>query len=90
MNGEVRSTQLSRTEIAERMKKEGVDVSHNILKQPRKKDGYVKRKMRKKRTCGPAHKDRNAQFMKIADLRKRHQATENSMISMAAAVRVFR
>jgi len=82
MDAKVKWTNLSKGEIAERMKQKGIDVSRNIIKKLFKKHGYVKRKAQKKRASGPAHKDRNAQFENIAALREQYQAAGCPVISI--------
>jgi hypothetical protein len=68
----VKWTQLSRAEIAGRMKKKGIAVSRNIIKKLFKKHGFVKRKALKKVATGQ-HPERNAQFEKIAGLREQYE-----------------
>jgi Rhodopirellula transposase DDE domain len=71
MRTEVKWTNLSRRQIAERMKDRGTPVSRDVVSQLLKKHGYRKRKALKKKTMGH-HRDRNAQFEKIARLKKKY------------------
>ncbi len=83
MDEKIKWTNLTRREIAEGMKKEGIDVSKNIVRKLLKKHGYVKRKALKKKSTGE-HKDRNRQFKKIARLRKKYKKDKNPIISIDA------
>ena len=68
----VKWTNLSRRQIAKRMKDLGTPVSRDVVSQLLKKHGYRRRKALKKKTMGPRHPDRNAQFENIARLKKKY------------------
>jgi hypothetical protein len=51
-----------------------------------KNNGYVKRKALKKKAAG-FHKNRNAQFERIADLRETYNATGNPVISVDTSIK---
>jgi hypothetical protein len=70
MRLEVKWTNLSRRQIAQRMKDRGTPVSRDVVSQLLKRHGYRRRKALKKKTMGPRHPDRNAQFENIARLKK--------------------
>ena len=67
MRGDVKWTNLSRREIAGRMGALGTPVSRDVVSQLLRQHGYRRRKALKKKTMGH-HRDRNAQFEKIARL----------------------
>ena len=71
MNPEVKWTNLSRRQITSRMAESGTRVGRDVVSQLLRKHGYRKRKALKKKTMGH-HRDRNAQFEKIARLRKKY------------------
>ncbi len=60
---------------------EGLKVSRNIIVKLLKKHGYVKRKPLKKK-AGGGHVNRNAQFERIAELRKLYESEGNPVISV--------
>jgi hypothetical protein len=70
MRGDIKWTNLSRRQIAERMGALGTPVSRDVVSQLLRQHGYRRRKAQKKKTMGHHH-DRNAQFEKIARLRKK-------------------
>jgi hypothetical protein len=72
MRLEVKWTNLSRRQIAKRMKDIGTPVSRDVVSQLLKKHGYRRRKALKKKTMGPRHPDRNAQFENIARLKRKY------------------
>jgi Rhodopirellula transposase DDE domain len=72
MRLEVKWTNLSRRQIAKRMKDLGTPVSRDVVSQWLRKHGYRRRKALKKVTMGPRHPDRNAQFENIARLKKEY------------------
>ena len=71
MRAEVKWTNLSRRQIAKRMAELGTRVGRDVVSQLLRKHGYRKRKALKKKTMGH-HRDRNAQFEKIARLKKKY------------------
>ena len=52
MNEKIRWVKLTRSEISEKMKELGINVSRNIVKKLVKKHKFVKRKMQRKRSIG--------------------------------------
>jgi len=69
MRLEVRWTNLSRRQIAARITELGTPVSRHVVSQLLRKHRYRRRKALKKKTMGPRHPDRNAQFENIARLK---------------------
>lgn len=82
MRLEVKWTNLSRRQIAKRMKELGTPVSRDVVSQLLKKHGYRRRKALKKKTMGPRHPDRNAQFENIARLKKKYLKVGLPVISI--------
>lgn len=74
-------TDLSCTEIVEKMKKLGEYVGRKIVKKLLKKHGYKKRKMQKRLSTGTT-RYRNEQFEKIYKLRKKYEKEPNPIISV--------
>ena len=68
MREDVRWTNLTRAEIAQRLKDAGTPVSVTVVKQLLRKHRYVQRKAQKSQTMGQ-HADRNQQFERV-DSRK--------------------
>ena len=60
--------------------KKGFKVSRNIVKKLLKKHNYLKRKPLKK--AGGGHINRNAQFERIAELRKHYESEGHPVISV--------
>jgi len=83
MNGNVKWTNLSRSQIIKAMAKQGIKVSKNIIKKLLKKHQFVKRKMQRKKSTG-THKDRNEQFLAIAELRAQYESKGNPVLSIDA------
>lgn len=83
MNDTIKWTNLTRSEIAKAMAKQGINVSKNIIKKLLKKHQFVKRKMQRKKATG-IHKDRNEQFLVIADLRTQYEAKGHPVLSIDA------
>jgi Rhodopirellula transposase DDE domain len=81
MRGDVKWTNLSRRQIAERMGALGTPVSRDVVSQLLRKHGYRRRKAQKNKTMGH-HRDRNAQFEKIARLRKKYLKAGLPVISI--------
>ena len=72
MRPEVKWTNLSRRQIAQRISERGTRVSRHVVSQLLRRHGYRRRKALKQETMGPPHTDRNAQFENIARLKKRY------------------
>jgi hypothetical protein len=83
MDEKVKWSNLTRSEISQKMAKRGIKVSKNIIKKLLKKHGYVKRKALKKTATGE-HKERDQQFNKIAGLRNDYENSKNPIISIDA------
>jgi hypothetical protein len=81
MRGDVKWTNLSRGEIAKRMGSMGTPVSRDVVSQLLRRHGYRRRKALKKKTMGH-HRDRNAQFEKIARLKKKYLKAGLPVISI--------
>ena len=82
MRLEVKWTNLSRRQIAKRIAELGTPVSRHVVSQLLRKHGYRRRKALKKKTMGPRHPDRNAQFENIARLRKAYLKAGSPVISI--------
>jgi hypothetical protein len=82
MRLEVKWTNLSRRQIAKRMEELGTPVSRDVVSQLLRKHGYRRRKALKKKTMGPRHPDRNAQFENIARLKKKYLKAGLPVISI--------
>jgi hypothetical protein len=82
MRLEVKWTNLSRRQIAKRIKELGTPVSRHVVSQLLRKNGYRRRKALKKKTMGPRHPDRNTQFENIARLKKKYLKAGLPVISM--------
>jgi hypothetical protein len=72
MRADVKWTNLSRRQIAKKLAELGTPVSRDVVSQLLRKHKYRRRKAQKKKTMGPRHPDRNAQFEKIARLKKEY------------------
>jgi hypothetical protein len=82
MRPEVRWTNLSRRQIAQRITELGTRASRHVASQLLRKHGYRRRKALKKKTMGRRHKGRNAQFENIARLRKEYLGAGLPVISI--------
>jgi Rhodopirellula transposase DDE domain len=82
MRAEVKWTNLSRRQIARRITELGTPVSRHVVSQLLHKYGYRRRKALKKKTMGPRHPDRNAQFENIARLKKKYLKVGLPVISI--------
>lgn len=82
MRLEVKWTNLSRRQIARRLEDLGTPVSRHVVSQLLKTHGYRRRKALKKKTMGPRHPDRNAQFENIARLKKEYLKAGLPVISI--------
>jgi hypothetical protein len=72
MRADVKWTNLSRRQIAKKLTELGTPVSRDVVSQLLRKHRYRRRKALKKKTMGPRHRDRNAQFENIARLKKQY------------------
>ena len=82
MRLEVKWTNLSRRQIAKRMAELGTPVSRHVVSRLLKTHGYRRRKALKKKTMGPRHPDRNAQFENISRLKKKYLKVGLPVISI--------
>ena len=81
MDETVRWVKLTRSEISQEMAKFGVNVSRNIIRKLLKKNGFVKRKMQRKKRIGD-NSDRDRQFKKIASKKNVFTNSNNPIISI--------
>jgi hypothetical protein len=81
MRANVKWTNLSRRQIARRITELGTPVGRDVVSQLLRKHGFRRRKALKKKTMGH-HRDRNAQFEKIARLKKRYLKAGLPVISI--------
>jgi hypothetical protein len=72
MRLDVRWTNLSRRQIAGRVTELGTPVSRHVASQLLREHRYRRRKALKRRTMGPRHPDRDAQFEDIARLKSEY------------------
>jgi hypothetical protein len=81
MRDQVRWTNLTRKEIAERLATAGTPVSVTVVKHLLRKHHYIKRKARKAQAMGH-HPGRDAQFELIARLKQEYLESENPVVSI--------
>lgn len=81
MRAGVKWTNLSRRQIARQLKGLGTPASKNVVSQLLHEHGYRRRKAQKKRTMGE-HRDRNAQFEKIAQLKQQYLDAGRPVLSI--------
>jgi len=81
MREDVKWTNLSRRQISRRLKDLGTPAGKNVVSRLLWEHGYRRRKPQKKRTMGQ-HADRNAQFEKIAELKKQYLSGGHPVISI--------
>jgi Rhodopirellula transposase DDE domain len=81
MRPDVKWTNLTLGQIAERLAEAGTPVSVTVVKQLLRKHRYIKRKARKSRSMGQ-HADRNRQFENIARLKQESLETDNPILSI--------
>ena len=72
MRADVKWTNLSRRQIAKKIAELGTPVCRDVVSQLLRKHHYRRRKAQKKKTMGPRHPARNAQFENIARLKKKY------------------
>ena len=82
MRAEVKWTNLSRGQIAERLGELGTSASRQVVSQLLRKHRYRRRKALKKKTMGPPNPNRNAQFENIARLKKKYLKAGLPVLSM--------
>jgi hypothetical protein len=81
MDEKVKWTNLTRREIGELLKEEGIDVSVTVVDQLLDKHNYRQRKAQKRLSSGK-HPQQNEQFENIEQLTERYNAAGNPVISM--------
>lgn len=81
MNEKIKWVKLSRAEIREGMKKRGISINRNAIKKLLKKNGFVKRKIQRKKSTGE-FKDRNKQFNNIEKLKTKFFHSKNPILSI--------
>ena len=81
MDETVKWTNLTRQEIADLLKAEGIEVSVTVVDQLLEKHNYRKRKAQKRLATG-THPQRNEQFENIERLKVSYQAVGNPVLSM--------
>lgn len=81
MRGDLKWTNLSRRQIAERMGVLGTPVSRDLVSQLLRQHGYRRRKAQKNKTMGQ-RRDRNVQFENIARLKKKYLKAGLPVISV--------
>jgi hypothetical protein len=81
MRPDVKWTNLTLDQIAERLAEAGTPVSVTVVKQLLRKHHYVQRKARKSLSMGQ-HADRNQQFENIARLKREYMETDNPILSI--------
>jgi hypothetical protein len=77
----VKWTNLSRRQIARKLKELGTPASKNVISRLLHEHGYRRRKPQKKRTMGQ-HADRNAQFENISRLKQEYLEAGKPVISI--------
>jgi hypothetical protein len=82
MRLEVKWTNLSRRQIAKRLGDLGTLVSRDVVSHLPRTHGYRRRKALNKKTMGPRHPNRNAQFENIARLKKKYLKAGLPVISI--------
>jgi Rhodopirellula transposase DDE domain len=81
MDEQVKWTNLTRAEISELLKAEGIEVSVTVVDQLLEQHNYRKRKAQKRLSSGE-HPQRNEQFENIEELARRYQTSGNPVLSM--------
>jgi Rhodopirellula transposase DDE domain len=81
MRPDVKWTNLTLGQIAERLAEVGTPVSVTVVKQLLRTHHYIKRKARKSRSMGQ-HADRNRQFENIARLKQEYLESDNPILSI--------
>ena len=81
MDEQIKWTNLTRVEIAQLLKEEGIMVSVTVVDQLLTKHNYRQRKAQKRRATGE-HPQRNQQFENIERLKKSYLEASNPVLSM--------
>lgn len=77
----IKWTNLTRQEIAQLLKDEGISVSVTVVDQLLEKHNYRKRKAQKRLATG-AHPQRNEQFENIEQIKASYEVAGNPVVSM--------
>lgn len=81
MDEQIKWTNLTRVEIAQLLKEEGISISVTVVDQLLEKHNYRQRKAQKRRATGE-HPQRNQQFEKIERLKTSYLEASNPVLSM--------
>lgn len=81
MDAEVVWTDLTAAEVAESLAKIGTSVSVSVVEQLFELTGYGRRQAQKSCSMGE-HPDRNAQFLRIAELKQEYLRSHNPILSI--------
>ncbi len=81
MRPEVRWTNLTPKEIADRLRQRGLYVSVRVIRQLLTQHHYVRRQARKSQTMGQ-HQQRDAQFQNLARLKQEYLDSPNPILSI--------
>lgn len=81
-------TDLSCTEIRDKLKEQGIDIGRRIIKKLLYKNHFKKRKIQKRRTMKSVA-NRNAQFEKIANLKQEYSQGKNPIVSIDTKKKEF-
>jgi hypothetical protein len=81
MNEKIRWIKLTRAEVSEKMREQGVKISRNIVRKLMKKHNLVKRKMQRKKAIGKSA-DREEQFKNIISEKEKFMQSDNPVISI--------
>lgn len=81
MNENIRWLKLTREEVSERMREQGIKISRNIVRKLMKKHKFVKRKMQRKRAIGESV-HREEQFKNIAAEKENFMKSDNPIVSI--------
>ena len=81
MNDQIAWTDLTATDVVEKLAEQGTTVSAHVAEQLFETCGYGRRQAQKSTTMGE-HPDRNAQFERIAELRDEYFDSPNPIVSL--------
>lgn len=82
MNQAVKWTNLTHHQIKEHLAHDhGIEISTTVVKRLLKQHGFVRRKAQKRTRTGE-HRDRDAQFQKIAELKEQYFCDGNPVMSI--------
>ena len=82
MNQAIKWTHLTHQQIKDHLADDhGIEISVTVVKRLLKAHGFVRRKAQKRTRTGE-HRDRDAQFQKIANLKEQYLADGHSVMSI--------